>query len=177
MNSMITMGVDGSTKSTGYSIFKDKELIAYGVIKAEDEDWRKRIAIQGPQLAKLLANYRPDKIYMEDVPLKAQNPLTLVQLGAVQGFFYGLSATFETPIVFIKPSNWRSPMGLFDGTRDGTKRAEMKRKSIEKANELFGLDLVWKSPSSKFNEDDIADAILVAYSQIKVKHVGKPNSR
>lgn len=177
MNSMITMGVDGSTKSTGYSVFKDKELIAYGVIKAEDEDWRKRIAIQGPQLAKLLANYRPDKIYMEDVPLKAQNPLTLVQLGAVQGFFYGLSATFETPIVFIKPSNWRSPMGLFDGTRDGTKRVEMKRKSIEKANKLFGLDLIWKSPSSKFNEDDIADAVLVAYSQIKGKHVGKPNSR
>lgn len=173
MNSMIIMGVDGSTKSTGYSVFKDKELIAYGVIKAEDEDWRKRIAIQGPQLAKLLANYRPDKIYMEDVPLKAQNPLTLVQLGAVQGFFYGLSATFEIPIVFIKPSNWRSPMGLFDGTREGTKRAEMKRKSIEKANELFGLDLVWKSAYSTKNDDDIADAVLIAYSQVKIKYVGR----
>ena len=174
---MIVCGIDASTRSTGFSIFKDKELIDYGVIKPEGEDWRERMTNQGPELIKILAKYHPDKIYMEDVPLKAENPLTLVQLGAVQGFFYGLSATFETPIAFIKPSNWRSPMGLFDGTRDGTKRAEMKRKSIEKANELFGLDLVWKSPSSKFNEDDVADAILVAYSQIKVKHIGKPNSR
>ena len=174
---MIAMGVDASTKSTGYSIFKDKELIDYGVIKSESEDWRERIVNQAPALVKILTKYHPDKIYMEDVPLKAQNPKILVQLGAVQGFFYGLSATFEIPIVFIKPSNWRSPMGLFDGTREGTKRAEMKQKSIEKANELFGLDLVWKSPSSKFNEDDVADAILVAYSQIKIKHIGKPNSR
>lgn len=170
------MGIDASTKSTGYAVFKDKELIDYGLVKAEDEDWRRRISIQGPKLTELLSKYHPDKIYMEDVPLKSQNPLTLVQLGAVQGFFYGLSVTFDVPIVFIKPSNWRSPMGLFDGTKAGTKRAEMKRKSVEKANELFGLNLVWKSPSSTKNMDDISDAILVAYSQIKVRHIGRPNS-
>ena len=68
-------------------------------------------------------------------------------------------------------------MGLFDGTKEGTKRTEMKRKSIEKVNELFGLGLVWKSPSSVRNQDDIADAVLVAYSQIKVRHIGRPNSR
>ena len=141
---MVVCGIDASTKSTGWSIFDGKELVAYGVIKPEGQDWRERTVNQAPKLIEILNQYHPDKIYMEDVPLKAQNPLTLVQLGAVQGFFYGLSATFETPIAFIKPSNWRSPMGLFDGTRDGTKRAEMKRKSIEKANELFGLDLDWK---------------------------------
>ena len=37
-------------------------------------------------------------------------------------------------------------------------------------NNLFGLDLVYKSPSSKFNQDDIADSINIAWSQIgKVK--------
>lgn len=146
------------------------------MIKSEGQDWRERIIEQAPKLIAVLNKYRPDKIYMEDVPLKAQNPLTLVQLGVVQGFFYGVSASLNIPIMFVKPSNWRSPMGLFDGTKEGTKRAEMKRKSVEKANELFGLDLVWKSPSSTKNMDDISDAILVAYSQIKIKHIGKPNS-
>ena len=113
---------------------------------------------------------------MEDVPLKARNPKVLVQLGAVQGFFYGLVASFGIPIVFLNPSEWRSPMGLFDGTREGTKRDELKKKSIEKANKLFGLDLLWVSPKSTRNQDDVADAILVAYSQIKKKHIGKPTS-
>lgn len=174
---MIVMGVDSSTRSTGYSIFKDKELIDYGVIKPEGNDWHERIVNQGPELVKILTKYHPDKIYMEDVPLKAQNPKVLVQLGAVQGYFYGLAASFNIPICFLLPSEWRSPMGLFDGTKNGTKRAEMKRKSVEKANELFGLNLVWKSPSSKFNEDDISDSVLVAYSQVKIRHIGRPLSR
>lgn len=173
---MVVMGLDGSTRSTGWSIFDGKELVGYGVIKPDGEGWREHIINQAPELIAILQKYRPKKIYMEDVPLKAQNPKVLVQLGAVQGFFYGLVASFNIPIEFIIPSKWRSPMGLFDGTREGTKRAEMKRKSVEKVNNLFGLNLKWKSPSSKFNDDDIADAVLIAYSQIKIKHIGKPNS-
>lgn len=173
---MVVCGIDASTKSTGWSIFDGKELVAYGVIKPEGQDWRERIVNQAPKLIEILNKYHPDKIYMEDVPLKAQNPKVLVQLGAVQGFFYGVAASFDIPIEFLIPSQWRSPMGLFDGTRSGTKRAEMKRKSIEKANDLFGLNLVWKSACSIKNDDDIADAILIAYSQVKVKHIGKPNS-
>ena len=42
--------------------------------------------------------------------------------------------------------------------------------SVDYVNNLFGLDLVYKSPSSKFNQDDIADSINIAWSQIgKVK--------
>lgn len=173
---MVVCGIDASTKSTGWSIFDGKELVAYGVIKPEGQDWRERTANQAPKLIEILNKYYPDKIYMEDVPLKAQNPKVLVQLGAVQGLFYSIVASFDIPIEFLIPSQWRSPMGLFDGTRSGTKRAEMKRKSIEKANNLFGLNLVWKSACSIKNDDDIADAILIAYSQVKVKHIGKPNS-
>jgi hypothetical protein len=42
----------------------------------------------------------------------------------------------------------------------------MKKRSIEMANQEFGLNLKWFSKSSKKNEDDISDAILIAYSQI-----------
>ena len=173
---MITMGIDPSTTSTGWAIFDDKELKAYGLIKPNGEDWRERIVNQAPQLVEIISKYKPEKIYMEDVPLKSKYPKVLVQLGAVQGFIYGVTASVHVPVIFLGPSEWRSPMGLFDGTREGTKRAEMKRKSVEKANELFGLNLVWKSACSIKNDDDIADAILVAYSQIKKKHIGKPTS-
>ena len=173
---MITMGVDASTTSTGWAIFDDKELKAYGLIKPDGEDCRERIVNQAPQLVEIISKYKPEKIYMEDVPLKSKYPKVLVQLGAVQGFIYGVTASVHVPVVFLGPSEWRSPMGLFDGTREGTKRDELKKKSIEKANKLFGLDLLWVSPKSSKNEDDIADSILVAYSQIKKKHIGKPTS-
>ena len=38
--------------------------------------------------------------------------------------------------------------------------------SVDYANDLFGIELVYKSPTSKFNQDDIADSINVAWSQI-----------
>ena len=171
---MIVMGIDASTTSTGWCIFEDRNLIAYGVIKPKGADWRDRLVHQGPELAKVIRQYNPEKIIMEDVPLKHGNSKVLVVLGAVQGFIYGLTASFDVPIQFLLPSEWRSPLGLFDGTKEGTKRAELKRKSIEKANKLFNLNLTWKSPNSKYNEDDISDAILIAYSQVGKRRFGKP---
>lgn len=173
----IIMGLDPSTTSTGYAIFNERGLCSYGVIKSDGEDWRDRLVNQGLKLKEIIEKYNPEKIIMEDVPLKANNAKVLVVLGAVQGFIYGIAASYAIPVQFILPSEWRSPLGLYDGTREGTKRKELKRKSIEKANELFGLNLVWISPSSKKNMDDISDAILLAYSQIKQRKFGKPKSQ
>ena len=69
-------------------------------------------------------------------------------------------------VSFIGVSQWRSALGLFTGTRKGTTREEMKKSSVEYANKTFGLELAWKSKTSKFNQDDLADAINVAFSQI-----------
>ena len=170
---MIVMGIDASTASTGWSVFEDSKLIAYGVIKTKGEDWRDRLIHQGPKLIEIIKKYKPEKFIMEDVPLKSANSKVLVILGAVQGFIYGIISAFETPVQFILPSEWRSPLGLYDGTREGTKRKELKKKSIEKANQLFGLELSWVSPSSSKNDDDISDAILIAYSQTKKRMIGK----
>ena len=94
-------------------------------------------------------------------------------LGAVQGIIYGIGASHNIEMSFILPSVWRSPLGLFDGSRKGTQRDELKHKSVIKANELFGLNLVYKSPASKFNQDDISDAILLGYSQISERAFGR----
>jgi len=78
----------------------------------------------------------------------------------------GVASSCGVPIKFITPNEWRSKVGLFTGNRDGTKREEMKKHSIEFVNREFGLNLQWFSKSSKKNEDDISDSILIAYSQI-----------
>jgi DeoR/GlpR family transcriptional regulator of sugar metabolism len=81
----------------------------------------------------------------------------------------GVCVANNVKVTFISVSTWRSALGLFDKTQKGKERDEMKQKSIEMANKIFGLNLVYKSPSSKFNQEDEADAILVAYSQILYK--------
>lgn len=174
---MILLGLDASSSSTGWAVFDNKGLAAYGIIKPNGEDWRDRLVHQGSKLKEIMEKYHPDKIVMEDVPLKNGNSKVLVILGAVQGFIYGIAASYGIPVHFVLPSEWRSPLGLYDGTREGTKRKELKRKSIEKANELFGLNLVWVSPSSSKNMDDISDAILLCYSQIRQRKFGKSKNQ
>lgn len=173
MSSEVILSLDASSSSTGWSIFDKKGLSAYGVIQPEGEDWRDRLVHQGPKIKEIIERYHPNQIVMEDVPLKSGNQKVLVILGAVQGFIIGIASSYDIPIKFVLPSEWRSPLGLYDGTREGTKRKELKKKSIEKANELFGLNLLWVSPSSKKNMDDISDSILLGYSQIRPRRFGQ----
>lgn len=171
---MISIGLDCSTKSSGWAVFDDNKLIDYGLIKSDKIEWRDRLYYQGKILSELFDLYKPQIIYMEDVPLSLNGGAKiLMMLGAVQGMVYGIGASKGIEMKFITPSEWRSPLGLFSGTRKGTTRQELKRKSVEKANELFGLNLTYKSPSSKFNCDDISDAILLCYSQIKPRNFGE----
>ena len=171
---MVYCGIDASTTAVGWSIFNGIDLIDYGCFRPNGDDWRDRTQQIAPFIKQLLEKYHVDKVILEDVPLMdKRGKKTLVILGAVQGMLLGVTSSMNIPTEFILPSSWRSPIGLFDGTKAGTHRDEMKRKSIEKANERFGLKLKWVSPCSKKNDDDIADAILVAYSQISKVHFAK----
>lgn len=175
---MVVMGIDGSTTSSGWAIFESGgcKRIASGRIKTKGENWRDKIEYEWVMFNQIIQKYRPEKIYMEDVPMKNGKP-TILKLGAIQGMAICLAAQYGVEIRFILPSEWRSGLGLFDGTRQGTKREILKKKAVETANKLFGLELLWVKEKSKLNEDDEAEAILIAYSQIKPRKFGKPKSQ
>ena len=165
-----TLGLDMSSNKSGYALFDDKKLITYGLWEPKDKmEWRDRVIYMGEQLDDFLKHNEVDQIYCEDVPLMKKNPQTLKILCALQGVLMGICVANNVKVTFISVSTWRSALGLFDKTQKGKERDEMKQKSIEMANRIFGLDLVYKSPSSRFNQDDEADSILVAYSQILYK--------
>ena len=167
---MIICGIDASTSCTGWSIFKDDKLITYGAIKPHGEDWRGRVMDLTMALSEIFKIHRPNIIYMEDVPMK-KGSLTIEKLGAVQGVVLALCAAYKIKPCFLLPSKWRRDLNLFDGTRAGLQRDVLKKKAIEMVNEEFGLNLTWVAPSSKKNDDDIAESILIAYSQIKQRGV------
>lgn len=167
---MVICGLDASTSCTGWSIFDDATLIAHGAIKLKGDDWRDRVMELTMELSHTFKIYRPSILYMEDLPLK-KGSLTIEKLGAVQGAVLALCAAYKIKPCFLLPSKWRSNLNLFDGTKAGLQRDVLKKKAIEMANEEFGLNLAWVAPSSKKNQDDEAEGILVAYSQIKKKGV------
>lgn len=175
---MVVLGIDGSTSSSGWAVFESEgcKRIDSGRIQPKGENWRDRIEQEWIEFSQIFEKYRPQKIYAEDVPLKDGKP-TILKLGSVQGMMICLAAQYGVEIKFLPPDEWRSGMNLYDGTRQGTHRDVLKKKAVETANKLFGLDLKWVKEKSKKNEDDEAEAILIAYSQIKSRKFGKPKSQ
>ena len=175
----VIIGLDMSTKSSGYSVFKNGKLIKFGVWKQKQEiAWRERCIYMGNELSVLLDTYSPFFIYCEDTILSGEcgnNVQTVKQLSVLQGIVLGVCAVHNIKIEFLMPSKWRSDLGVYDGTREGTKRSVMKLKTIEKVNHIFGLELKYDldKPKSVKNEDDIGDAIGIAWSQIKPTETSK----
>lgn len=159
------IALDASTSCTGYAVFEDNKLVAYGKIKPNDDDWRDRIMDETLELAALIREHHPRVIIAEDVP-KKPGANTLQKLGAVHGMILSLCAGFRIKPMFVLPTNWRHELGLFDGTRAGMKRDVMKEKAVHMANEQFGLNLQWISPTSSKNDDDVAEAVLIGWSYV-----------
>mgnify|MGYP004657488929 CR=1 FL=1 len=159
------IALDASTSCTGYAVFEDEQLVAYGKIKPKGDDWRDRIMDETLEIAALIREYHPRVIIAEDVP-KKPGANTLQKLGAVHGMILSLCAGFRIKPMFILPTNWRHELGMFDGTRAGMKRDVMKEKAVHMANEQFGLDLQWISPTSSKNDDDVAEAVLIGWSYV-----------
>lgn len=172
------MGIDGSTTSSGWAIFESDgcRRIDSGRIQPKGEDWREKIKQEWIAFSQIIKSYHPQKIYMEDIPMKDGKP-TILKLGAVQGMAICLASQYNIEIHFLLPSEWRSGLNLYDGTRQGTHRDVLKKKAVETANKLFDLNLKWVKEKSKRNEDDEAEALLIAYSQIKPRKFGVPKSQ
>lgn len=166
-----TLGLDMSSNSSAFSLFENRTLVEYGLWKIPEDikEWRNKILWMGEQLNDYISKHEIDRIYCEDVPLIMANPQTLKILSALQGMVLGVVSSNGMKVEFIGVSKWRSDIGLFTGDKKDMGREEMKKSSIEYSNNKFGLNLVWKSKSSKFNQDDISDAINVAWSQIQEK--------
>ena len=152
---MVLLSLDISTKSTGYAIFEDQELIASGVIAPKGEVIT-RIEKIADEVNLLMLEYHPDVIYTEETePAKQQ----LIDVYRKLTFAHGAIAIvlnhYHKELQYCTSSHWRKMVGIKTGA--GIKRAELKSLDIAKANELFNL---------KTKNDDLADAVLIGWSYI-----------
>ena len=171
---MIAIGLDLSTSCFGWSIWDDDKLMDYGKLKplVGNLEWRERVEDMIVQLHDIMKKYKPVEAYVEDVPLFASKGKNiLVQLGFVQGSLDGLCVSHKVHMNFIAVGTWRKNIGISTGEKD---RDSKKIASLEKANELFGLNLnMAYTRTGKYcserSDDDISDSILV-YASTRDKY-------
>ena len=195
---MNILGLDLSSQKSGYSLFVNENLVDYGVWEMtthDEKDWRKRIAWMADCVGQYCIDNGVREIYVEDVPPMLENSQTIKVLSALQGMIIAIASLHDINVHFVPVKRWKTKIGInltaskenndckqrikeYFGkfatkplnTVKGWVKGWEKKLSVDYANHVFGLDLVYKSPSSKFNQDDIADSINIAWSQIgKVK--------
>lgn len=167
---MSIIALDASTTSTGVAIFDSTELVYHTTLQPPAKlEWHERLVWQGQYLSEIIKKYSPTELVMEDVPLqKNGGTKTLMMLGAVQGYVLGLASSFGMTVKYYLPTQWRSELGIYTGSRRDMKRDILKQKAVEIANKKFNLELVWNGPNSKKSQDDVAEAILIGAVRVGV---------
>lgn len=160
MKEKLLLSLDLSTKSSGWSIFNmvTNELVAYGRVEKyrdEESDMRKRVMYMMDNIRLVINKYEPCKVVMEDVVPTINNSATVKALAILQGVIIGMCHTLELEYDFVSVATWHSELGILKS------KGDLKEQSINIANGKYKIDLLFKSPSSKLNSDDIADAINI----------------
>ena len=153
---MRTLAVDASTKSTGYAIFDDQELKHYGCITASSANLYKRIHKMQDELEKIINEYKPDKIIMEDViPDDVKGNQTVFRaLMYLQGYLTEIYDKNKIPFELVVASHWRKLCGIKTGA--GVRRESLKPKDIKFVKNQFGID----------SNDDVCDAICIGFAAV-----------
>lgn len=157
---MTLMAIDGSTKSTGISIFKNKDLIYYECVTASSTEKIKRIDKMASRISELFKEYSVTKVIMEE-PLpedvkgnkKVFKALIYLQAAVVMKLYFNFGYKIEEND-FIPVNSWRSKLGITIG-RHG-RREMVKQEDIKFVKEHYHLIV----------NDDIADSICIGYAYL-----------
>lgn len=154
---MKILAIDASTRSTGFAIFKDKELKEYGCITASSTDLVKRINKMIKELNEILTREREiDKIILEEVRpeqglqnIKTHKALMYLQ-AAITFLIHERFSNIE--IIYLYPSEWRAACQIHTGR--GIRRQSLKPADIKFVKDTYNIEV----------NDDTADAIGLGYA-------------
>lgn len=148
------LGLDPSTKSTGYSVTKNGQLIESGVITAGSANLYNRIHKIMTELKIILDKYNFSGCIVEDViPEDVRgNHNVFKPLMYLQGFLCDLLNDYNIKPDFYLASEWRKRCGIKTGA--GVHRESLKKKDKLFVKRMYNLDV----------NDDEADAICINFA-------------
>ena len=152
--------LDLSTKSSGWSVLNmiTNDLVAYGRVEKyrdEESDMRKRVMYMMDNIKLIIDKYEPCKVVMEDVVPTINNSCTVKALSILSGAISGMCHTLGLEYDFVSVATWHSELGILKS------KGDLKEQSINWVNNKYGTSFIFKSPSSKYNEDDLCDSVAL----------------
>ena len=166
---MLFLGLDASTKSTGYCIMdENKDIIKCGCFTASSTDVVKRIRKITEEIWALLKENKIDTIILEEVrppqgdEYYSGNLQTHRVLMWLQGQINFIAHDEGVKVEYLLPSSWRKNCGIKQG---GLTRESLKKKDLEWAK------LTYEDYSKDIINDDVADAIGVVYGYLNKNNI------
>lgn len=165
------LGLDMATQKTGYGLIDgDANLCEYGLIRTTSDNPRDRIKEIYDAVEDIIKNNHIVQVVLEDVPVTSHNNLKVGKdLCILQGAILALCFKYNISYLVYLPSAWRSLIGTYDGTREGTKRSVQKQKAVDKINQIYNLGFVYNESETKIRhtDDDMAEAICIALAYLE----------
>lgn len=149
------LALDQASKTSGYSVFKDGKLHAYGKFTFEDADLGERLCKIKNKILELINEYDIDELIFEDIQLQnnvTQNVQTFKILAEVYGLIDQMASELKIPHRSYLASSWKSQLGI-----KGKDRAEQKRNAQKYVMSTYGV---------KCTQDE-ADAICIGDCAVK----------
>lgn len=116
------LGIDPGTKIMGWGIVRDEsgrngiQVVGYGVFKASQKlSLSARLHIIFTELEKVIKNYRPDEMAVEE-PFIAENPRTALMVGRAQGIALLAAGKYKIPAFQYTPALIRQRVTSFGGS-------------------------------------------------------------
>lgn len=148
------LALDQASKTTGWAVFHDTQLVKYGHFTASNDDIGKRLFDIRNKVADLIEEYEINEIVFEDIQLQdTQNVKVFKILAEVFGVIYELATELQIPNTAVLASVWRSGLGINDASK----------RTVQKQHDK---DYVFKKYNIKPTEDE-CDAICIGSYIIK----------
>lgn len=138
------LALDQATKVTGWAVYDDQDLVAYGIFTAKEQDPIARDNTIRNWLISMIYTWQPDLIGLEGIQLQENNVTLYTTLARLQGVLMQTCYELNKEYEICHTAVWRKHCGV-----KGTSRADKKISMQRQAKAWFDVTLT----------DDISDAI------------------
>lgn len=151
------LALDQASRTTGWAVFNDTELIEFGHFTYTDTDMGVRLYKIKKKVLELVQKYEITEIAFEDIQMQnnvANNVKTFKSLAEVFGVLEEVCAENNIPYQIVFSGTWKAELNI-----KGRKREEQKKNAQAYASNTYSVN-----PTS-----DEADAICIGASIVNKK--------
>lgn len=168
---MIYLSFDESFRNTGYTIFKEIELINHGIITTKKNEKKKTVYDSDKEqclylykeLATLIKTIKPQTIFFEKLTGGSQNAVANKLLSYIRLIFFLLEKDF--PNIQFKPITTKE-------SKEIIKTNASKKEVMDYVNKKYSYFNKFKLPNKLF--EHIADSVIIFEAGYK-KYFEKPS--